>query len=265
MTATAPFEARIAGAFLRGYRWIAGLIGGFNALIAFLTLTMSDLPYRIPMGVELGVASLGYLAFAAYPWPRVATPERATAAYFCLAAWSCLDALASVRVAPDPLQFLNFVILFMATGFAYPRRLNHILGLLLAALALTLAGGPPVPREVWGTALLLASMLSVCLNILVRRLISELALLHAKDMQLVADLQASMDQVKALQGLVPICSYCKQVRNDEGYWEQVEAFVESHSAASFTHGVCPACEHGLRAEFEAELPASGGFRPPEPT
>lgn len=254
MTATAPFEARIAGAFLRGYRWIAGLVGGFNVLIAAWTLLGSDLPHRIPMGVELAVASLGYLAFAAYPWPRVATPERATLAFLLLAIWSCLDALASVRAAPDPLQFLNFVILYMGTGFAYPHRLNHLLGLSFATLALLLGGGPPAPREVWGTAFLLSAMLSVCLNLLVRRLISELALLHAKDMQLVADLQASMEQVKALRGLVPICSYCKQVRNDEGYWEQVEAFVESHSAASFTHGVCPACEHGLRAEFEAEVP-----------
>jgi hypothetical protein len=44
-----------------------------------------------------------------------------------------------------------------------------------------------------------------------------------------------------LKGLLPICSYCKKIRNDEGYWEKIEKYIKSHSAAEFTHGICPEC------------------------
>jgi tetratricopeptide (TPR) repeat protein len=55
------------------------------------------------------------------------------------------------------------------------------------------------------------------------------------------DLQRAMDQVRALRGLLPICSSCKKIRNDEGYWIEVESFVRDHSEATFTHGICPEC------------------------
>jgi len=47
--------------------------------------------------------------------------------------------------------------------------------------------------------------------------------------------------VKQLQGLLPICSYCKKVRDDRNYWQQVETYIEGHSDALFTHGICPEC------------------------
>jgi CheY-like chemotaxis protein len=46
---------------------------------------------------------------------------------------------------------------------------------------------------------------------------------------------------KALRGLIPICSYCKKVRDDQGYWDQVESYVSKHSEAHFSHGICPNC------------------------
>ena len=50
-----------------------------------------------------------------------------------------------------------------------------------------------------------------------------------------------MRQVKALNGLLPICASCKRIRDDKGYWQQVETYISSHSNASFTHGICPEC------------------------
>jgi hypothetical protein len=55
------------------------------------------------------------------------------------------------------------------------------------------------------------------------------------------ELQQALDQVKQLSGLLPICSHCKRIRNDQGYWEQVEIYVRDHSEAQFTHGICPDC------------------------
>jgi GAF domain-containing protein len=55
------------------------------------------------------------------------------------------------------------------------------------------------------------------------------------------ELQEASAKIKTLHGLLPICSYCKGVRNDEGYWQTVELYIERHSEARFTHGICPAC------------------------
>lgn len=59
--------------------------------------------------------------------------------------------------------------------------------------------------------------------------------------QLIARLQAALEQVKMLSGMLPICATCKKIRNDEGYWSQVESYITEHSEATFTHGICPEC------------------------
>ncbi len=58
---------------------------------------------------------------------------------------------------------------------------------------------------------------------------------------LIAELRAALAQVKTLSGLLPICSDCKQIRDDDGYWQQVESYLAAHSDVRFTHGICPAC------------------------
>lgn len=55
------------------------------------------------------------------------------------------------------------------------------------------------------------------------------------------ELQETFDELRILRGIIPICSYCKQIRDDEGFWHQVEKYVRNHSEAEFTHGVCPDC------------------------
>lgn len=61
----------------------------------------------------------------------------------------------------------------------------------------------------------------------------------------VRELEAAMFSVKTLNGLLPICSYCKAIRDDTDYWRTVEQYVADHSNAEFTHGICPSCMHGL--------------------
>lgn len=55
------------------------------------------------------------------------------------------------------------------------------------------------------------------------------------------DLLDSLQHIKTLQGILPICSYCKKIRDDKNYWEEVEEYVVKHSEADFTHSVCPEC------------------------
>jgi CheY-like chemotaxis protein len=69
----------------------------------------------------------------------------------------------------------------------------------------------------------------------------------------VKELEKALIQVKQLEGYLPICSYCKKIRDDEDYWQQIESYIENHSEALFTHSVCPDCyEQHIEPEL-AEL------------
>jgi integral membrane sensor domain MASE1 len=63
---------------------------------------------------------------------------------------------------------------------------------------------------------------------------------------IVAERAQAAAEIRTLQGLIPICAWCKKVRNDVGYWQQIEVYVGSHTGATFTHGICPECteKHG---------------------
>jgi DNA-binding response OmpR family regulator len=67
----------------------------------------------------------------------------------------------------------------------------------------------------------------------------------------VAELEEALGEVRALQGLLPICSYCKKVRNEANYWEQVDSYLLSHSDVKITHGICPICLEKMMKELDA--------------
>ena len=58
-------------------------------------------------------------------------------------------------------------------------------------------------------------------------------------------LRAALQTIGKLGELIPICCHCKKIRNDKGYWQQLESYCKEHSIAEFTHGLCPACESSL--------------------
>ena len=68
----------------------------------------------------------------------------------------------------------------------------------------------------------------------------------------VGELQEALANVKQLQGILPICSHCKKVRDDSNYWQQVESYVSSHTDAQFSHSICPDCfERYTKPQLEA--------------
>jgi len=81
------------------------------------------------------------------------------------------------------------------------------------------------------------------------RIAIELALykhhLDVERQHLIAELRKALSEVKNLSGLLPICASCKKIRDDRGYWNQVEAYIQKHSEAQFTHSVCPECAQKL--------------------
>ena len=65
------------------------------------------------------------------------------------------------------------------------------------------------------------------------------------------ELQKALSEIKSLQGILPICSNCKKIRDDQGYWQQVESYVTKHSQASFSHGICPDCAKEYYKELDS--------------
>ena len=68
----------------------------------------------------------------------------------------------------------------------------------------------------------------------------------------VAELHQALDQIKTLRGIVPICANCKKIRDDQGFWNQVEVYVRDHTEAKFSHGICPECMKKLYPELEQD-------------
>jgi PAS domain S-box-containing protein len=67
--------------------------------------------------------------------------------------------------------------------------------------------------------------------------------------KLIQDLKDANAKIKRLRGLLPICASCKKIRDDKGYWQQLEGYIQNHSEAEFSHGICPDCAKKLYPEF----------------
>jgi hypothetical protein len=99
-------------------------------------------------------------------------------------------------------------------------------------------GGQPYSHTgylIWNTGIRLVAFIVLGYAIL------QIKILLVKERKVSADLQKALSEVKTLSGLLPICAGCKKIRNDKGYWQQIEEYIEKHSDAHFTHGYCQHC------------------------
>ncbi len=128
--------------------------------------------------------------------------------------------------------FLSLLCIVMLNPFAlniYAYNLGVTLRFLASMLLVTLmAYGLEASREKYG-----------------RLLTEEQAVLLAEKQ----NLEQALGQIKTLSGLIPICSSCKKIRDDKGYWQQVEVYVRDHSSADFSHSICPDCVAKLYPDF----------------
>jgi hypothetical protein len=67
--------------------------------------------------------------------------------------------------------------------------------------------------------------------------------------EIIAQLHKALEEVKTLSGFLPICASCKKIRDDKGYWNQIEAYISEHSEVEFSHGICPECIKKLYPDF----------------
>lgn len=85
--------------------------------------------------------------------------------------------------------------------------------------------------------------------VLVSLLFSRLRIKFDREVELNSELTRALSEVKTLSGMLPICAACKKIRNDKGYWEQIEVYVRDRSEAEFSHGICPECAQKLYPQF----------------
>lgn len=84
------------------------------------------------------------------------------------------------------------------------------------------------------------------------QLYAELKRSEEEQKRLVIQLQDALANIKTLHGLIPICASCKKIRDDKGYWNQIESYIRDHSEAEFSHGICPECMKKLYPGFSNE-------------
>ncbi len=76
--------------------------------------------------------------------------------------------------------------------------------------------------------------------------------------RLITDLRKALSEIKVLRGLIPVCAWCKKIRDDQGYWQKIEKYVEKHSHVKFTHGICPECLKKVEKKEAAKTKKTGG-------
>jgi integral membrane sensor domain MASE1 len=151
-----------------------------------------------------------------------------------------------------PLEFLCFPILIWA-AFRFGQREAATAILVLSGIAVrgTLRGLGPFAQSRPNESLLLLQAFMGVTSVMILGLatvVAERKRAEANLEKLVLELQGALSSIKTLKGLLPICSVCKKIRDDQGYWNHIETYIRHHSEADFTHGICPICAQKLYAE-----------------
>lgn len=137
-------------------------------------------------------------------------------------------------------------------------RLNFLLTVLLLVFVwnifriLSTSVGPKGMKTFMNAGLIHAIAFIVLIS---SQILKVIGLLLANHQRLEVDLTDAQTEITALSGIIPICSYCKNIRDDKGYWEQVEAYIVRHTQAQFTHGMCPDCSEQAYLEAGLEPPS----------
>jgi len=114
------------------------------------------------------------------------------------------------------------------------------------------ARGRVVRRDADGRAALVAGS---CTDVTAVKLAErQLRRTLAENERLIGELRNALRTVTTLTGLLPVCAWCHQVRDEAGHWHSLEVYVEQHAGVQVTHGICPACNAGLRADVIAKQP-----------
>ena len=234
-----------------GYLLAIAMYGGFGVLDLHVIPEALGLAWLVRFALVCPLAA-GILAWSYRPSgpPRL----QGAGAIFCLVAGAGIVAM--IASASGPGRDLYYAGLLLVLAFTYTfLRLRFALASLASwgftALYLAaVAAGPALPfatgishlfflvgANIIGMTACWTLERSARQDYLQRRLIAAQA----------ASLSEALGSVKVLSGLLPICAWCHKVRQDDGYWQQIEAYLSARTDAEFTHGICPECQPGLES------------------
>ncbi|MCH8328464.1 MAG: hypothetical protein IID15_08100 [Candidatus Marinimicrobia bacterium] len=135
-----------------------------------------------------------------------------------------------MKLASSALYIAGVVMMYSSQIELFPGQWQGLVAVLLGYIFVSLIG--------FGNVTLIAKS----------RFLAFQSLAHEKFLN--SELTDALDRVKTLSGMLPICANCKKVRDDQGYWEQIEHYITEHSEAEFTHGICPDCARELYPEID---------------
>lgn len=245
------FQTRLDSLLIRGYRRACLILAWFFLVLFLFRFFWFTQRLRTELMLEAAVFGFAFSALALLCSRLRPEQRRVEWTGLAMVATGSLNAVALHLLLRDPWQTTNFMLAAVATGIMFRRTLPFVLGeaLVLGTWGVGIRIFPPHPLLHWGLGMASAVLVGVAAHLFLKRLLKELDRLNAHDHQALLDLQAALDNVKTLSGLIPICAQCKKVRDDQGYWQHVEHYVATHTEADFTHGLCPACMATARQEF----------------
>lgn len=248
----------LEASILDAFRWISLLLGlYFLALAPLYWLDATNPHGRILTGASiLAAAILAGLNLLLGRRPRpIATSEGIA---LLLIGLPLAHLLFHVYLSRDLMLTSDLMMVVMAAGLGLHRWRAYLpsLGGTLLLWAFAAWRAAPHPHLLhWAIGMATATLGSIAFHIFILGIIRRQKELRLKDLlrereikALLQDLRSARAEVAALEGLVPICAWCRQVRKDDGYWQQVEAFIQDRGLARFTHGICPSCEAKMARE-----------------
>ena len=127
--------------------------------------------------------------------------------------------------------------------------LSIVLSFLLSLLVRVWFLDQPVAGSSIWIAALIPALIAPPFSYFIIDLLNQLDQSEHERSKLVSELQEALDRIEVLDGLLPICSACKKIRDKNGLWHQVESYIRDRSRAEFSHGICPECAQELYGEY----------------
>lgn len=173
-----------------------------------------------------------------------------------------VTALWDLSQPPSVTEGIPYVAVVLIASFSGRSRLTFLAGLLSIGLLIVAFYVSPQEEQTWASLINRSQTVAV-IALLAGALIHRQRLMRQHQQALI-QLRESVERLKVLQGMLPICSCCKKIKTDDGAWQQIESYIQAHSQAEFSHGICADCAREHYGEFWREddsLPADADASP----
>ena len=156
----------------------------------------------------------------------ILSPEKRTVKVSTrIISWSIIGALSGYFIFHPMIHILS--VFHFSSGHSTPANLDHEI------------------LKAFSVSMLPWSLAFMVLNALLGMFLGKIKQTDKEKSEAIKELHKALEEVKTLSGFLPICASCKKIRDDKGYWNQIEAYISEHSEAEFSHGICPECAQKL--------------------